>query len=168
MRHFRGSRRRTIGPVLQSQKKVLNFLSAGFAAGSRDEVVIEGIDSVAAGQTSNTDPKIPTGSIVKYFEIHFVGANETALPCFVDCTIQYKLQGQTFPSPKAVGGSPLRNQVLHMDLFSIGPNQNSTHKFKFKIPKQFQRVRDGMKWAIVWDNTATITREIQVIYKYYR
>ncbi len=167
-RGFRGTRRRTIRPVIQSYKKVLIFADASFGAGFNNQFILAGVDDVAAGQTTPTDNKVPTGSIVKYFEIQFALANNVATPIYINCTIQYKLAGQSFIDPELVGGNQQRNQVLHMDLFSVGANQNSTHKFKFKVPKQFQRCRDGMQWAMVWHTTGTINNKTQIIYKFYR
>ncbi len=155
-------------PVIQSYKKVLHFAEASFSAGFQTEFIAQGQDSVAAGQTSATDGKVPTGALIKYFEVQFAVNNAVATPAFLNCTIQYKLGGQTMIDPDAVGGNLQRNQVLHMDLFSVGNDQNSTHKFKFKVPKMFQRVREGMDWGLVWRNSATVTRECQIIYKFYR
>ncbi len=168
-RGSRGSRRRS-GPkaVVQSFKKVILFVDASYGAGFNNQVIVTGIDSVAAGQTGKTDTNVPTGSIVRFFEVQFAANNATGVPAYINCTIQYILSGQNFVDPDLIGGHAQRNQVLHMDLFSVGQNQNSTHKFKFKIPPKFQRVREGMKWAMVWGNTASINNKTQIIYKFYR
>ncbi len=168
-RGFRGSRRRSSPRnIVQSYKKIINTLSGGLGAGVENILVATGTDSVAAGQTSATDVAVPTGSIIKYFEIQYACSNLVSTPCYVNCTIQYLLDGQTVIDPFAVGGSPQRNQVLHMDLFAVGADQNSTHKFKFKVPAKFQRLREGMIWLLVVKNTASINRNCQIIYKFYR
>ncbi len=167
-RGFRGSRRRSIAPVVQSYKKVIFFAEASQASGFDGLTIVKGVDGTAAAQTSATDTDVPTGSILKYFEVQFAISNLVSTPCYINCTIQYKLVGQTFLDPVLVGGDKQRNQVLHMDMYSVGNNQNSNHKFKFKIPKQFQRVRDGMQWGVVFRTNATINRQMQVIYKFYR
>ncbi len=155
-------------PVIQSYKKVLNFLDASFSAGNNIEIFATGTDSVAQGQTSNVDPAVVTGSTLKFVEVQFAANNTTANACYITCTLQYTLSGQSFIDPSIVGGHQQRNQVLHMDLFSVGDDQNSTHKFKFKIPKSMQRIREGVQWALVWNNSATVNRRILVIYKTYR
>lgn len=168
-RGFRGSRRRSgARPVIQSYKKILNFLEVGVSAGNNIEQVITGTDSATSGQTSATDAVVPTGSIVKFIEVQFAVNNSVAVPAYITCSLQYKLGGQSFIDPSIAGGSNQRNQIMHMDLFSIGQDQNSTHKFKFKIPKGFQRLREGMAWALVWNNSVTVNRRILVIYKFYR
>ncbi len=155
-------------PVIQSFKKVLNMAVASFTAGFQSEFLAIGVDSVAAGQTTATDHQVPTGSIIKYIEIQLVVANLAAAAGFIDATIQYRLAGQVFINPRFIGGSNQRNQVLKQSLFSVGEGQNSTHVIKFKVPKKFQRIREGMEWALVWGNGSSVTREIQVIYKFYR
>ncbi len=168
-RSFRGGRRsRGPKPVVQSFKKVLNFASASFTAGFQQELLAKGTDSVAAGQPTATNAEVPTGSSIRFFEIQFAVNNSVATPCYVNCSIQYTLDGQTVVDPDLVGGDKMRNQVLHQDLFTVGTNQNSTHKFKFKIPPKFQRIREGMSWLLVWSNSATVNREAQLIYKFYR
>ncbi len=167
-RGFRGSRRRTMRPVIQSYKKVIFNVGASFSSGFQNEFIAKGEDSVAAGQTSVNDPDVPTGSIIKYFEIQFAAVNAVNTPIYLNCTIQYTLGGQTPIDPNTVGGHEQRNQVLHMDLFSVGQLQNSNHKFKFKVPKKFQRLREGMDWTLTWSNSGTINRSFQCIYKFYR
>lgn len=168
-RGSRGYRRKpTMRPVIQSYKKVLHFVNASFSAGFQSERIVIGVDSVAAGQLSNTDSQVPTGSVIKYMEVQFAVHNSVETPCFINCTLQYTLPGQTALDPNTVGGNNQRNQVLHMDLFSVGALQNSTHKFKQKIPKGMQRIREGTSWFITWRNSATVNREVQMIYKFYR
>ncbi len=154
--------------MVQSYKKVLFIAEGSQTSGFDSKVIASGVDSVAAGQTSATDGAIPTGSILKFFEIQFAISNLVSTPCYINCTIQYKLATQSFIDPVLVGGNAQRNQVLHMDMYSVGANQNSNHKFKFKVPKQFQRVREGMQWAVVWRTNASINRQMQFIYKFYR
>ncbi len=155
-------------PVIQSFKKVLLYLEAGFSAGFQTERIALGVDSVAAGQTGVTDTQVPTGSLIKYIEVQFAISNLVSTPCYINCTLQYILSGQTFIAPSVVGGSGQRNQVLHMDMYSVGANQNSNHKFKFKIPEKFQRLREGMAWHLTWENNASVNRQAQIIYKFYR
>ncbi len=169
-RGYRGSRRRSGGirAVIQSYKKVINFAPASFGAGFNSQFIATGVDSVAAGQTGATDVNVPTGSIIKYFEVQFCVSNSVATACYVNCSVQYALSGQGFVNPDSVGGAGQRNQVLHQDLFTVGNQQNSTHKFKFKVPKKFQRLREGMSWALTWSNNVTVNNKTQIIYKFYR
>ncbi len=165
-RGSRGFRRRSgPRPVNKTYKKVLNFADASFTSGFQTEQAMIGVDGVAINQTTATDGNVPTGAIVKYIEWQIAINNSVATPCYVNCTVQYRLSGQTMQNPDLIGGNPQRNQVLHQELFSVGQDQNSTHKLKFKVPKQFQRVREGMAWGLVWSNTATVNRATQIIYR---
>ncbi len=167
-RSYRGSRSRSIQPVIQSYKKVILHINASFTAGFAQEQLAVGTDSVAAGQTSATDTAVPTGSIIKFIEVQFAVSNVVSTPCYMDVTLQYFLGGQTVIDPHIVGGSNQRNQVLHMDMYQVGGDQNANRRYRFKIPKKFQRIREGMTWTIGWRNTATVNRQVQAIYKFYR
>lgn len=167
-RGYRGSRRSSIRPIIQSYKKIIFFAEAGQAAGFDALILTKGVDGKPAEQTSATDGDIPTGANLKFLEIQFAISNLVSTPCYVNCTIQYILGGQSFIDPVLLPGHNQRNQCVHMDMYSIGANQNSNHKFKVKIPKMFQRVRDGMKWAVVFRTNASINRQLQCIYKFYR
>lgn len=142
--------------------------NASFSAGFQQEQLVQGVDSVAAGQVSATDANVPTGCHVKFIEVQFAVHNSVETPCFVNCSVQYILQSQTSQNPDLLGGNAQRNQVIHQDMFSVGALQNSTHKFKIKIPKRFQRIKEGTQWLLVWSNTATVNRALQVVYKFYR
>ncbi len=171
MRRFRsGPRsRRGAGPVVQSFKKVIKYAGASFGAGFNSQFIATGKDSQTAEQTGPTDVDCPTGCIIKYIEIQtaqHVGAANAAV--YVNATIQYKLDGQAFIDPQTVGGAKQRNQVLHMQLFNVGHDQNSTRVYRFKVPKQFQRLKVGMSWAFVWATDTTIGQSSQIIYKFYR
>ncbi len=152
-------------PMIRTFKKVLNMAEASFAAGQRDEELVVGVDGNSIGQTSATDANVPTGVRIKYIEVQFPVTNNVDQTAYINCSLQFFLGGQSSVNPDAVGGNPRRNQVLHQDLFSVGFNQNSTHKFKLKIPARFQRVKDDMRWVLKWSNSNTVNRRLQVIYK---
>lgn len=166
-RGFQGSRRRSgLRPMTRTFKKVLNFAEASFAAGTNSELLALAADGVAPGQTTAVDGTVPTGARLKFMEIQFPVTNAVDQTAYINCSVQYLLSTQAILSPDAVGGNPQRNQVLHQDLFSVGFNQNSTHKFKIRIPKRFQRMREGMSWLLVWSNSNTVNRRVQCIYKF--
>ncbi len=168
---FRRRMRRSSGPrpVIQSFKKVLNFAPISQSAGSTiTRVLVDGTDSVAAGQTGVTDSDVPTGAIIKYIEIQWAVNNLVNTSCFMNMTIQLLHSGQFAISPLVVGGNPQRNQVYHQQLFSIGQSQNSNHIYRFKVPKRVQRVREGDLWVFAHNGSAIHTDSMQVIYKFYR
>ncbi len=169
-RSYRGSRRSNGGsrPVVQSFKKVLNIVPASYTAGFTKVRLANGQDSVAAGQTGNTDDNVPTGSIIKYIEIQFSAVNLVAAACYINTTLGYLLAGQVAKDPLTIGGNTQRNQILHQSQFVAGLSQNANRTFKFKIPKKFQRLRENMEWVFTWNTSASVSASIQVIYKFYR
>ncbi len=154
-------------PVIRSYKKVIHFVNASFSAGFQTENIAIAKDASTNKQTSATDTDVPTGNVIKFIESQIAISNVVGVPCYINCTLQYILGGQSFIDPNTVGGSNQRNQVLHMSLYSIGQFQNSNHTFKVKIPKRFQRMREGMQWGLVWRTSASVNRESQHIYKFY-
>ncbi len=164
-RHYR---RMGPKPIIKSYKKVLNFAGTSQSVGNHTDVMTNGVDSVAIGQTGPTNASIPTGSSVKYIEIQYSGYNGINAAVFVHFSIQLLHNGQSIVDPRLVGGNPQRNQVLHQDLATIGQLQSFNRKFKFKIPKRFQRVRDGDSWEFVYHNSGVINDIKQIIYKVYQ
>ncbi len=165
-RHYRRS---GMAPVIQSFKKVLNFAPASRAAGANITASISvGQDSVAAGQISTNDPNVPTGSIIKFFEIQWSLGNLTDGNNFLHCTIQRTHSGQSTIAANVVGGSPQRNQVFMQRSFQLGDRQSGSRTYRFKVPKKFQRVREGDAWFFTRTGNAVYTDALQVIFKFYR
>lgn len=172
MRRFRSrpmGRRSGVRPVIQSFKKVLFVAPASRAAAtSLNQVLTEGEDSIAAGQTGATDAGVPTGSMIKYIEIQYAVTNLVAIASHMTLSIQRTHSGQAPIVSNAIGGSPQRNQVHLMKMYNIGQNQNSNHTIRFKVPAKYQRVREGDKWQINRVCDTVFTDAILVIYKFYR
>jgi len=158
-----------MGPVIQSYKKVLNFAPASrIPATDIVASLVTGADSIAAGQTGVTDSICPTGAMVKYIEIQWSLGNLSGGNLFLHTAIELLHAGQAVLSPLVVGGNAQRNQVFHQSLVAIGTDQNGNRTFRFKIPKKFQRIREGDVWAFVRNGSATYSDALQVIYKFYR
>ncbi len=155
-------------PVIQSYKKVLDIPLTTQPTSTVPVTMVLGEDSVAAGQTSATDPDVPTGSVIKYIEIMYSCVNLVAVAMSHHICIQYVLSGQSAIAPDAVGGNAQRNQVLLEALMVMGKDQNNNRKFKFRIPKKYQRIREGTKWIFTTKGSAVYTDAIKIIYKFYR
>lgn len=154
--------------VIQSFKKVLNHAPTSLAAGQNTYTLVDGEDSVAAGQTSATDSGVPTGSVIKFIEIQFSAVNLVSVAAYMHVSIQHLRSGQSPIAANAVGGNPQRNQVHFQKMYTLAPDQNQNFVFRFKIPKKYQRVRDGDVWQFVNYCDQTHTAAMQVIYKFYR
>ncbi len=169
MRRRSFQRRTSPRTVVQSYKKVLNFAGASLGAGKEDHLLVDGKDSISSGQTSATDANVPTGSIITSILIQQSYSNLAATARYINSSVQLLLGGQANTvASTAIGGSDQRNQVFHQELFNIGEAQNANRSYLFKIPKKYQRLREGMKWLFTYNADGTHTRTIQVIYKFYR
>ncbi len=138
---------------------------ASYTVGFQNVSFAVGIDGIAIGQTTPTDGNVPTGSRIDYVEVQFACVNLAAAAAFITPSLQYTKAGQIFIDPRVVGGDALRNQVLHQTCLAAGEGQNVNRVFKFKIPKKFQRLVEGMSWSFTWANSAAVTATIVVIYK---
>ncbi len=169
-RHFfRRTVRRSIRPVIQSYKKVLNFAPASHvAAAVISSVLSTGTDSVAAGQTSVTDAAVPTGSMIKFIEIQHAMNNPTSSPSFIHISLQHVRANQSDISPLTVGGNSQRNQVHMQSMLTLGFNQSNNRTHKFRVPPRFQRVREGDRWIFNRSGDLLWNDALQVIYKFYR
>ncbi len=159
-----------MGPraVIQSYKKVLNFAPSSKGAGNTFDLMAVGVDSIAAGQTGPTDANVPTGCVLKYIEIQTCLANLAAGAVFFHFIIQRTHAGQGALGGNGVGGTAQRNQVFFQKMVVIGFNQNGNFTFRFKIPRKFQRVREGDTWSFGTTSGGTHTSGTQIIYKFYR
>lgn len=155
--------------IVQSFKKVLNAAPGSRAADTLIAfTAVTGTDSVAAGQTGVIDSAVPTGSIVEFIEFQLGMVNLISVSCFIHVAIEQTHSGQSVVDPRVVGGDPQRNQVFHQQMFTIGQNQNSNHIFRFKVPRKFQRVREGDTWQLVTVGDVVHTSACQTIYKFKR
>ncbi len=153
-------------PVIRTFKKIINIIPASYGAGFSNVIFAEGKDGAAANQTSATDNDVPTGCLIKTVTIQFAAVNLVAAAAFLNLTIQYKLTGQSFIDPGILGGHTQRNQVFFQKCVASGLGQNVNFQKTFKVPKGFQRIREGMQWSFTWSNSASVSAIAQVIYKF--
>ncbi len=165
----RTRRRSSARAVIQSFKKVINTGPSSRPATTKvDFDLADGVDSVAAGQTSAVDVDVPTGSVIRGFEIQYCAQNLVNIAAFLHVSIQHLRSGQTSIDPRVIGGDPQRNQVFWQRVYCIGQNQNVNIVRKFKVPSKFGRVRDGDKWVFTVISSQVYTDTYQAIYKFYR
>lgn len=168
MRRFR--RRRSIAPrqVIQSYKNVGNVSPASVSAGTQtNHIMTFGVDNYA-GPTAGQNYQVPTGAVVKYIDVQVALQNLVNIASFAWVTIQHMRSGQSPVDAQSVGGNAQRNQV-HLQLQRcIGQNQNVNLHLKFKVPRKFQRVREGDVWYITTKSDTIRTEAVQFIYKFYR
>ncbi len=127
--------------------------------------VVAGGDNATLGQTSGTDITIPTGAKVKQINFMTCWGSITGVSTFLHWSIQLIHSGQSSVDPTAVGGSPLRTNVMMQGMQCIGDKQNATVDVKYKIPKRFWRLKDGDQWAFVSKSSTNVDTVKQAIYK---
>ncbi len=155
--------------VVQSFKKVHDHAGASFGSGINTTYIMSaGVDSVAAGQTGVIDPDVPTGSVIKSFTIMICPLNITSNSTLWHFSIQLLRSGQSSIIPNLIGGNPQRNQVFKQLLRILGKDQNSNVYMNFKVPKKYQRVREGDQWVFNTLGTNSYSQGAKVIYKFYR
>lgn len=128
-------------------------------------VFATGVDSIAIGQTGVTDGNIPTGARIKSVTVLFSAVNLVAAACFITGSLQYAVSGQTFIDPQTPGGQPQRSNILKTIQKAAGLSQSVDITRTFKIPKKFQRIKEGMNWGFTWATNATVSAQVCVIYK---
>ncbi len=94
--------------------------------------------------------------------------NLVSISSLLHLNLQCKRTGTTGVTPGAVGGSPVRNTVIHTMMVFLGKDQNSNFMFSVKIPPIYQRIREGDSWQIKYQVDSVFASATQVIYKFYR
>ncbi len=165
----RSMRRSSPRAVVRSFKKIINIAPTGRGAGTTvHQILSEGKDSITSGQVTASDTDVPTGSIIKFITIQYAVQNLADATHFQHIALSRFHAGQTLGSPDAIGGSDVRNQTLHQELYGVGWNQNANRTFRFKIPPKYQRVRAGDRWYLTRKGSTAWSDCIQIIYKFYQ
>ncbi len=165
-RSYRGSRRGGMRPVIQTYKQVQLHAPLSVVAGVKGYTLTVGKDNYAGPTATNNE--VPTGAIIKNILIMGGFSNLISVVGFGCLTIQLTHSGQSQLDPLVVGGSPQRNQVFLTKYFMLGDDQNNNVNINFKIPKKFQRVREGDNWKLVVNCDILTGQSFYVIYKFYR
>ena len=78
----------------------------------------------------------------------------------IDFYIMQRRSGQTdadipFADWSSIGLSNVRNQIFHSEITLLGTEDAGAlrRNFRLKIPKKFQRCRDGDEWVLVYDTS---------------
>ncbi len=152
---------------IQSYKQVAVDGPASRAAGTDiNHVFVLGVDNYTG--PSGALSEVPTGAKIGFVNILLCFTNLVSISALLHLNIQILRSGQSGVTPGAVGGNPQRNQVLHTMMKFLGHDQNSNFVLRVKIPKMYQRVREGDQWTITYRCDTVFASATQVIYKFYR
>ncbi len=142
----------------RTYKKVINFAPSSVGASTQQYLMVVGQDGISPGQTSATDPAVPTGAKISKIVVQFPIGNLLASSLVIHVAVQYILSGQTAINANVVGGNPQRNQVIHQFVKSIGQFQNGSIGYVIRIPKRFQRLKESMQWMYTVTSSASATQ----------
>ncbi len=127
---------------------------------------LSGLDNYVGPTAANSE--VPTGASVSSVLVMLTFTNLVSVSALLHLNVQLFRSGGTAVTPGAVGGSPARNTVIYTQMIFLGQNQNNNFMFRVKIPKLFQRVREGDAWQLRYRADAVFASATQVIYKFYR
>lgn len=153
--------------VIQSYKQVKNVAPVSRVAATQiNTTLATGVDNYTGPSAANEE--VPTGAIIKNFDIQIGAMNLVGVASFFWVTVQLLRSGQSATPGRAQGGDPQRNQVFLTIQRTMGDNQNTNIPIKFKVPRKFQRIREGDIWIVTTECNQIYTEAIQIIYKFYR
>jgi len=161
----RRSRRVSMRPVIQSVKRQIVVGPITQVPGNIQYTLVKGVDLLSVPVEQE---EVPTGAVVKFIEVQ-ISQQDVAGPGtnFSVISIQRVHSGQVVIDPYTTGGNEQRNQVFHTILRCVAPSQNSNILIKFKVPKSFQRMRNGDKWVLTVNNNNALEHLHFVFFKYY-
>ncbi len=166
-RYSRRRSQRRMQPVIQSYKQItVDGPASRAAATTIFHVFVAGIDNYAGPTAANKE--VPTGAVVKYITILASFTNLVSISALLHFNVVCQRSGMVTPTPGAVGGEPTRNTVIHTAMMFIGKEQNTNIRLQIKIPKIYQRIREGDQYVLAYRTDAVFASATQVIYKFYR
>ncbi len=164
--HTRRRRMSSMSPI-QSYKQIsVDGPASRAAATNIVHNLVIGIDNYAGPTAVNNE--VPTGAKITSVLLLLGFTNLVSVSALMHLNVQFLRSGQAAITPGAIGGNPQRNQVTDTRMFFIGQNQNSNFMMLVKVPKMFQRIREGDVWKLVYRNDAVFASATQAIYKFYR
>ncbi len=127
---------------------------------------VVGVDNYTGPSAANDE--VPTGAKVMSATLFLSFSNLVAVSALLHYHIQCQRTGSPIITPGAQGGSPSRNTVIHTGMLFIGKEQNTNFQIQLRIPRIFQRIREGDQFFIVYRVDAVFASATQALYKFYR
>jgi hypothetical protein len=152
--------------------KAQHQLKQSTVAGLKHVVVITKTIGVGVARTQQTD--VPVGArlsgIVCNLNWIVPSGSGTAN---IDFYIMQRRSGQSdadipFADWSSIGTSDVRNQIFHSDINLTGTEDAGPLRrmFRLKIPKRFQRCRDGDEWILVYDTSENTSDSLGFRFKW--
>jgi len=150
----------------RSVKYIVEVAGASESAGLTAHTICTGTDNATLGQTGVTDVAVPTGSKIVLFDIRMPKVNLGAATAnFIHWSLQITKSGQSVVNPIGQSGNPLRTNVMLSGVLGLGAGQNNSLHIRYKVPKRFQRIKDGDVWNIVNNNGLAVSAIYEFVYK---
>ncbi len=127
---------------------------------------LTGVDNYTGPSAANSE--VPTGAKVMSVVIICNFTNLVSVSSSLHWNLQCIRSGGAVLTPGAIGGNPLRNQIIHTRMVFLGHDQNNNWMFSVKIPKIYQRIREGDAWLMIYRADTVFASQTQAIYKFYR
>ncbi len=167
--HYRrgGRRSSNLGSIVQSFKQItVDGPASRSAATNIVHDFLKGVDNYDGPTALNNE--VPTGAKVMSVYIMATFTNLVSVSSLLHFMIGCRRAGQTFPTGGAVGGSNSRNLIIHTAMVFLGHDQNNNYVFRIKIPRIYQRIREGDTFSLLYRADTVFASATQVIYKFYR
>ncbi len=153
----------------RSVKYIVDIAGASEAAGFQAHTIALGTDNATLGQTGPTDVAVPTGSKIVLLDIRMPKVNLGAGTAnFIHWALERTLAGQSLVNPSLMGGHSNRTSVLLSGVIGLGAGQNNSLHIRYKVPKKFQRVSEGLVWTIAFNNGLACSAIYQFMYKVFQ
>ncbi len=169
---YRNRRRRSFSPrrgmtPIQSFKQItIDGPASRAAATTISHSILTGVDNYTGPSAANNE--VPTGAKVMSVILMLNFTNLVSVSSSMHINIQCIRSGGAVLTPGAIGGNPLRNQIIHTRMVFLGHDQNNNFMFSIKIPTIYQRIREGDSWLIIYRADTVFASQTQAIYKFYR
>ncbi len=153
-------------PIISYKQISVDGPASRSAATNIVHTFVDGVDNYSG--PTGTNAAVPTGSKINSILIMACFTNLVSLSSLLHFNVQLRRSGITNPTPGAIGGAPTRNTIIFTAMKFLGKDQNSNFQWLLKIPKIFQRIREGDAWDLLYRTDTVFASATQVIYKYYR
>ncbi len=153
-------------PIVSYKNQSVDGPASRAAATTITHEILLGVDNYG-GPTANNNA-VPTGAKVFGGTILLAFTNLVTVSSLLHLNIAMLRSGQAAPSPGAVGGNPNRNCIIYTMMKFLGKDQNSNFLITFKTPRTYQRIREGDRWLILYENDTVFASATQAIIKFYR
>ncbi len=152
---------------IQSYKQITVDGPASRAAATNiSHTVLVGVDNYTGPSAANNE--VPTGAKVMSVLVMACFTNLVTISALLHLNFQCVRAGIVGITPGVIGGQTNRNTVIFTAMKFLGKDQNSNYMWLIKIPRIYQRVREGDAWNITYRNDAVFASATQAIYKFYR